>query len=131
MALPCLQGGLGVQESPISPSGAETMALTLLTGLPHSPGSQRSKTAKGQTNRSKDLSPCYREVAQHSKFLRAPQRSPSCSYVTSPCAHREVSLPRVPFSCPLFCPTPLLALPFHTPPLFAFLPASAKEEKGH
>ena len=45
---PLLTGWAGGPESSLSPSGAETVALTLLTGLPLSPGSQRSRMAKGQ-----------------------------------------------------------------------------------
>ena len=54
---PLLTGWPGGPESSISPSGAETLALTLLTGLPRSPGSQRSKTAKGQNQEKKRPEP--------------------------------------------------------------------------
>lgn len=54
-SLPCLQGELVARRAPFPLSGAETDALTLLTGLSFSPGSQRSTMAKGQRQGSKDL----------------------------------------------------------------------------
>lgn len=55
--------GLGARGAPFPPSGAETGALTLLTGVLLSPGSQRSTTAKGQPKQRR--SPARRDVAQH------------------------------------------------------------------
>lgn len=55
---PLFTGWPGGPESSISPSGAEALALTLLTGSPRSPGSQRSKTAKGQNQQEQRPEPC-------------------------------------------------------------------------
>ena len=64
-ALPCLQGGrAGGLASSVSPLRCgDRGSLTLLTGSPPSPGSQRSTTAKCQPQQTP--SPALREGAQH------------------------------------------------------------------
>ena len=70
---PLLTGWARGPDSSPSPSGAETAALTLLTGSPLSPGSQRSTTAKGRRQQKQRPSPGYREVAQRKASRGTPK----------------------------------------------------------
>ena len=127
---PAYRGGSGSRELHFPPSGAETVALTLLTGLPLSPGSQRSKTAKGQRQQKQRPSPAYREVAQRKASQGAPKapamllRDRALLTGRSLCPER---LSRAPFLQPDAAPLLALASPFRTTPLLASVPAAAKE----
>lgn len=98
--------------------------VATLSGQPKEQDGQRPKPREAKTRALvTGRSPSTKGSSGHSK------RCPSCSYVTLPCAHRQVPLPRAPFSCPLFSTdaAPRLAVPRAAS--FLFFSSSCQDRK--
>ena len=135
-ALPCLQGGLGVQRAPFPPRVRRRWRSPSLQGRHSLRAARGARAAKGPRQQKQRPSPGYREVAQRKASGGTPKvpapllrdRAPETGRSLCPeCLSRGPSAARR-RSPLLFSLT--LASPFRTTPLLSPPPAAA-EEGGH
>lgn len=82
-ALPCLQGGLGVQRAPFPPRVRRRWRSPSLQGRHSLRAAKGARRQKAADNKSQDRAPVTGR-SPSAKPARAPQRCPRCSYVTAP-----------------------------------------------